>query len=142
MENYTFRGKRQDNNEWVYGFLACANFINDRNTLDLYPVEVIANTVSQNVGLTDMGGMDVYLGDIVKFTPKVLDEYGTKYIDAPFAVLAVVSNDEYGHSSLMPIKSNGEIDERNPYNIANLKRGHIVGNVHDDKDFRILANCQ
>jgi len=142
MENYTFRGKRQDNYEWVYGFLANVETINDKRTIDLSPIKVIASTVSQQVGLTDMSGRDVYFGDIVKFTPKVLDEFGVKYIDAPFAVLAVVSQDEYGHSSLTPIKSNGEINDNTTYHVENLIKSYVVGNIHDDKDYKLLANYQ
>ena len=142
MDNYTFRGKRQDNEEWVYGFLADADCINDKSTAYLYPVKVIASTISQQVGLTDMSGRDVYLGDIVKFTPRILDEFGTKYIDAPFAVLAIVSQDEYGHSSLVPIKRNGEINDNTAYHIENLIKSCVVGNIHDDKDFRLLASHQ
>lgn len=40
-----FRGKRIDNGEWVYGYLADEDYINDINSIDLSSIEVDRGTI-------------------------------------------------------------------------------------------------
>lgn len=85
MREILFRGKRVDNNKWVYGdliqlhdgrkyiidnkFGACiddkGNFI---NTKSQFVNEVIQETVSQYTGLTDKNGKKIFEGDIVQWS--------------------------------------------------------------------------
>lgn len=69
MREIKFRGKRIDNNEWVYGYLF---IIWDKHyilwgTTNNVPnkIQVIPETVGQFVGRQDINNKDIYEGDII-----------------------------------------------------------------------------
>lgn len=137
-----FRGR--GDNGWFYGYVQlyqeqyarrlCVCAVSIRNWKDALFYSVDENTVSQSTGLCDKNEKEAYFGDIVKFTPKVLNRFGSDYIETDYDLLAVIDTDEYNHSVLRILNDKGKFKKGDFYHIEGLLKGEIVGNIFDNKE--------
>lgn len=138
MRVIKFRGRRVDNNEWVYGYLyklqlpieeACLILTQDNNHLDesLAPKYDLAfklgvdlfivdpETVGQFTSLRDKNGKDIYEGDLLKAGD--LGVLEVRFVRGVFAFLW-----------------NGNLDDEFPTGSPTQEWADIIGNIHDNPD--------
>ena len=121
MREILFRGKAST--EWVYGDL---RHLNDgrvavRKDGEIYPYEVIPETVGQYTGLTDKNGKRIFEGDVVK----AYDEtYDNGFADVKGKVFFNCGSFDIDVEDVgyIPLYS---------YGTENIE---VIGNVHDNGD--------
>lgn len=122
MREILFRGKRLDNDDWVYGLLCrvgdtYANIVR-KDTGVLY--SVLTNTIGQCTGLTDKNGKKIFEGDICQ-----IKEHGD--VD-----LAVIS---FEHGAFYATPHNANIHEHTLWDIwYNDYDIEVNGNIHDNPE--------
>ena len=125
MREIIFRGKREDNGEWVYGSLHIQyGEMSNGTRLIEYRIlgmngqvdYVIPETVGQYTGLTDKNGKKIFEGDITQY-------------DKDGALYEIIFVKEGGKtqfcSKFIPDGSVGYVNE---------DRDKVIGNIHDNPE--------
>ena len=119
-----FRGKRKDNNEWVYGYYSPLNFpifgnqghfINE----DGYKaVEIKLETLGQFTGLVDRYDKKIFDGDIVNIVTGI-NGYTSTY-----------------HSAIHEVKyiAEGGIAVFLPFDNSGIVEVEVIGNIYDNNE--------
>ena len=132
MREILFRGKRSDNNEWVFGhYLVAAGmpFISVFGITE--PVLIIPETLGQYVGLNDVNGRNIFEGDVV------IDMFSNS-TSAKRAYAVIFSTEEIAscgccYKSFVGSGFVGELEEGEWHlDRCNLMECEIIGNIYDN----------
>lgn len=121
MRKIKFRGQKDYNKEWVYGYLLqfdWADFIVKYGSFEERQ-RVIPETVGQFTGLTDKNGKEIYEGDIIQ------DNNGIGVI-MWFQTAWGIASYAYGYNGL---KSYTAVDS---FYSKETKEWTVIGNIHDN----------
>lgn len=145
MREILFRGKREDNGQWIKGYLlgdeitgqyfihasGCSvnesHKIGEEGVLHFLAFEVIPETVGQYTGLKDKNGKQIFEGDIVDYEDESPGQY--EYHDSTFINRGVI---EYGDgvfywTNLVAVQFYDTVYKGSADCV-------VIGNIHDNPE--------
>ena len=137
MREILFRGKREDNGEWVYGFYfeEIGSFIKEKpSSVSTNTYLVTPETVGQYTGLTDKNGKKIFEGDLLNgFQYPFLNDNAHNY----FAEVVWLENSTafglYTHKH--PLSAVRGLNEGCDYmEDFDSSQWEIIGNIHDNPE--------
>ena len=126
MREILFRGKRQDNGEWVEGFFAQSGEMtyilidNDFAVGYVKMKEVVPETVGEYTGLTDKNGKKIFEGDVMIFC---------KGATRPFEIRW----DGIGWK-MFTADGNRIRDSFESWEIWYMQKSEVIGNIYDNPE--------
>ena len=133
MRDILFRGKRKDNDGWLWGDLLqdrdlgiCLiegfDYYTDADGLqrDYFQHEVIPETVGQYTGLTDKNGKKIFEGDILEFSDRLVSVFWHAHLGCWDSNFLKFTNEDNGKEDMSPCRWE--------------YRAKVIGNIHDNPE--------
>lgn len=133
-----FRGKRVDNDEWVYGYLVFSEDyifdyseiiyipyiipIDNFNLKDYREYRVDGSTIGQYTGLKDKNGKEIYEGDLIRYKNGGIEEIDEVFFDKEYGTFETAFNRNKSNSATLGFWI-ADLDEESSY--------EIIGNIYD-----------